>query len=447
MSPVVQILFNLLINSIEGFLIYLLLSRKLHLKPCLPLILVCFILQTISVTCMNQLISTDSLRMMITLGIGAIIALVLSTDSPARSIFWGCTYPVITVLADTLTVILGRLFIRGDWNTLMEYPVSIVMTFFYLFICFCCVLVLIRKNSHSFVFPWFIQFFWFIIVAAGIMASEFLLDLLSQLKGYSAETSNRLLLSVLLLLVILFLSIFLFYYIGILYQKNLDLIEENRQKQFEKQQFDLLSSTNQLLRTWKHDFQHHLSVLEIMLQEKDISSASDYIDSIHTELRHSTWQIQTGNNVLDAVLTSKLPEIQSQGIQFTHSIFLPDSLPLGNLELTSLMGNLLDNAIESCSDPNTSAEKYINLEIKPYNQFLYIDMINSSAGRYRYDHMNHLKSTKKESGHGIGLKRMEQIAADAQGFMKISPKKESFHITIILPLQNQPLPEGDPYES
>ena len=101
------------------------------------------------------------------------------------------------------------------------------------------------------------------------MASEFLLDLLSQLKEYSAGTSNRLFLSVFLLLVILFLSIFLFYYIGILYQKNLDLIEENRQKQFEKQQFDLLSSTNQLLRTWKHDFQHHLSVLEIMLQEKD----------------------------------------------------------------------------------------------------------------------------------------------------------------------------------
>ena len=297
MNPAVQILFNLLINSIEGFLIYLLLSRKLHLKPYLPLILVCFFLQAISVTCMNQLISTDSLRMIITVGINSAIALILSTDSPARSIFWGCAYPVITVLADTLTITFGRLFIRGDWNTLMEYPVSIVMTFFYLFICFCCVLFLIRKNSHSFVFPWFIQIFWFIIVAAGIMASEFLLDLLSQLKKYSAGTSNRLFLSVFLLLVILFLSIFLFYYIGILYQKNLDLIEENRQKQFEKQQFDLLSNTNQLLRTWKHDFQHHLSVLEIMLQEKDISSASDYIDSIHTELRHSTWQIQTGNNV------------------------------------------------------------------------------------------------------------------------------------------------------
>ena len=447
MSPVMQILFNLLINSIEELLIYLLLSRKLHLKPCRPLILVCFILQAISVTCMNQLISTDSLRMAITLGMDSFIALILSTDSPARSIFWGCAYPVITVLADTLTIAFGQLFIRGDCNTLMEYPVSIVMTFFYLFICFCCVLLLIRKNTRSFVFPWFIQIFWFIIVAAGITASEFLLDLLIRLKGCSTGTSNRLFLSVLLLLVILFLSIFLFYYIGILYQKNLALMEENRRKQFEKQQFELLSSTNQLLRTWKHDFQHHLSVLEIMLQEKDISSALDYLDSIHTERKRSTWQIQTGNNVLDAVLTSKLPGIQSQGIQFAHSIFLPDSVPLSNLELTSLMGNLLDNAIESCSNQNISAEKYINLEIKPHNQFLYIAIGNSSSGKYHYDSMNHLQSTKGENGHGIGLKRIEQIVTEAEGFMKISPEKESFHVTIVLPLQNRHLPEGEYHES
>lgn len=446
MSPFIQVLFNVLVNATEAFLIYLLLSRKLHLKPCLPLIWICFILQTLSVTCMNQLISTDSLRMAVTLLIDSCIALILSTDFPARSVFWGCAYPLITVLADTVTVLFGRLFILGDWKTLMEYPVSILMTFLYLFICFCCVLLLIRKNSPGIVFPWFIQVFWLLIVAAGITASEFLLDLLSQLKEYSSGTSSRLFLSVLLLLVILFLSVFLFYYIGILYRNNLDLMEENRQKQFEKQQFDLLSSTNHLLRTWKHDFQHHLSVLEIMLSENDTASASGYLDSIVKEMKRSSWQIQTGNTVLDAVLTSKLPAIQSRGIPFSHSIFLPDSLPLGSLELTSLMGNLLDNAIESCSSQNESAEKYIKLEIKPYNQFLYIDMTNSSTGKYHYDHTNVLQSTKGTGGHGIGLKRIGQIVTDAQGFMKISPEKDSFHITIVLPLQNQPTSKGEPYE-
>ena len=447
MSSMIHVLFDLLVNSIEGLLIYLLLSRKLQFKSNALLILSSFIIQVLAVTCMNQFMSNDSFRMAVTLGINSVIALILSMDSPARSIFWGCTYPVITVLADTLTMVLGHVFIREDWNILMEYPFSIIMTFFYLFICCCCVLLLIRRDTHDFIFPWFIQIFWLMIVIAGIVSSEVLLDLLIQLNDFSAAISRRLFLSILLILAVLFLSIFLFYYIGILYQENLGLIEKNRQKQFEKQQFELLSNTNQMLRTWKHDFMHHLSVLEIMLQQKNIPSALDYLNSIHAEMKQSSWQIQTGNNVLDAVLTSKLSRLQSLGIAFTHNIFLPDLLPLNNLELTSLMGNLLENAIEACSSQDPDSKKYIHLEIKPYNQFLYIDMTNSSSGIYHYDHNNRMRSTKRSSSHGIGLKRIEQITSEAQGFMKISPEKDSFHIIIVLPLQDKQFIEGDQHEA
>ncbi len=123
MSSMMRILFNLLVNSIEGMLIYLLLSRKLQFKFNALLILSCFIIQVLAVTCMNQFMSNDSFRMAVTLGINSAIALILNTDSPARSIFWGCTYPVITVLVDTLTMVLGHVFIRENWNILMEYPV------------------------------------------------------------------------------------------------------------------------------------------------------------------------------------------------------------------------------------------------------------------------------------------------------------------------------------
>ena len=164
-------------------------------------------------------------------------------------------------------------------------------------------------------------------------------------------------------------------------------------------------------------------------------------------MKQSSWQIQTGNNVLDAVLTSKLSRLQSLGIAFTHNIFLPDLLPLNNLELTSLMGNLLENAIEACSCQDTDSKKYIHLEIKPYNQFLYIDMTNSSSGIYRYDHNNRIRSTKRSSNHGIGLKRIEQITSEAQGFMKISPEKDSFHIIIVLPLQDKQFIKGDQHEA
>ena len=447
MSATFEFIFNLLINLSEAFLIYLLLSRKLQLKSSYLLTLVCFLLQALAVTGMNQLIPVVSVRLAITVVLDILITLILSIDSLTKSIFWACVYPIITVFADTLTVVLGSLFIQGSLSSLTEYPTSITMTFLYLLICFFCVILLIKQTSSKFSIPWLIQFAWIFIVLAGIIAIEFLLDLLIQLKESSPYIINRLFLLVIILLVILFFSILFFYYMGILYHKNIELLEENKQKQFEKQQFELLSNTNQLLRTWKHDFQNHLSVLKIMVKKQDFTSVQNYLNSINKEMNQNTWQIQTGNNVLDAVLTSKLSKIQSYDINFTHSVFLPDGLPLNNLELTSLMGNLLDNAIESCANLDSSHKRSICLDIKPYNQFLYINLSNSSAGKHRYNFFNELISTKQEEGHGIGLRRIQHIVTEANGFMKIDPKDDSFHVTIVLPLPNQIITKGNHYES
>lgn len=443
MNAFLQVAFDFVINVFEAFFIYLLLSKKLQLKQSHLFAFFCFLFQSIAVTYMNQFISTDGIRMSITLGIDIVIALILSTDTLTKSIFWGCAYPIITTFSDTMTVLLGELLVSDSSISLMEYPLSIVMTFLYLFICFCSVLFLINKHNSKFSLPWFIQGLWIITIVIGIVTIEFLLDVLIQFKYASSVSINRLFTCAILLLLILFFSISLFYYIGILYQKNLELIEENRQKQFEKQQFELLSNTNQLLRTWKHDLQQHLSVLEIMLKDNDYLSAQDYLNSIHTEIKQNIWQVQTGNHVLDAVLTSKLPKIQSEGICFTHSIFLPEVLPLGNLELTSLMGNLFDNAIEACEKLDSSSKKYITLDIKPFNKFLYINMVNSSNGDYHYNLAHQLLSAKQGIEHGIGLKRIQQIVTETEGFMQTLPGPDSFHITIVFPLPNKAIIEGE----
>ena len=447
MSVTVEFIFNLFVNLSEAFLIYLLLSKKLQLKSSRILILFCFLFQALAVTGMNQFLSVVSTRLVITVILDILITLILSLNSLAKSIFWACVYPIITVFSDTITVALGSFFIRDSLSSLTEYPTNITMTLTYLFICFFCVILLVKKNSSKFSIPWIFQFAWIFIVLAGIIAIEFLLDVLIQLKDFSSYVTNRLFWATILLLIILFFAILLFYYIGILYHNNIELMEENKQKQFEKQQFELLSNTNQILRTWKHDLQNHLSVLKIMIQEKNLDAVQNYLNSINKDMNQSTWQVQTGNNVLDAVLTSKLPQIQSYNIDFVHSVFLPDFLPLNNLELTSLMGNLLDNAIESCTNLDSSHNKFIHLDIKPYNQFLYINVSNSSAGKHRYNSLNELISTKQEAGHGIGLKRIKQIVTEANGFMKIEPQNDSFHVTIVLPLQAKQFMKGNSYES
>lgn len=354
---------------------------------------------------------------------------------------------IIVIFSDSVTFQLGALLTNfSASDRLYEPPISIVMTWLYFFICFICVFLLTRKKGQDFTFPWYFFLILTIIILLGIGAVELLLDLLLLLDNGSLLIERILFFSISVIFLILIFTILLIRYIGNLYQKNLILAEENQLKQFEQQQFELLNNANQMLRSWKHDFHNHLAAIRTLMEHKEYQEAQSYLNTITQDLNKNSWQVRTGNSIIDAVLTSKLPRIQDDNIEFIHSIFLPDTLPLGSIELTSLLGNLMDNAIDACGQipQNNNAnniqeagKRYIHLEIKPYNQCLFLDITNSSTGKYRYNLSHTLISTKKRPEHGIGLKRIEKIVSEADGFLQITPETESFHVNILLPLSEE----------
>lgn len=427
--------FTLMINFIETCFIFYLLSNKLLLKKSPFLLVACFIFECTAVTLMNYLAINSTFRMIITLIIDILITFIISLSKPAETLFWGSIYIIIVIFADTITFELGALLTSHSATALLyEPPISLIMTLIYLFICFCSVFILTRKKGQLFTFPWYIYLIFIMLIVFGILGVELLLDLLLELNHISKFAENILFFSISVILLILVFSILLIRYLGILYRKNLELMKENQQIQFERQQYELLINTTKMLQIWKHDFSHHISVLQIMAKNGEMKQLENYLNTINQKLEQKTWKTKTGNSVIDAIFTSKLPRIENDNIAFTHSIFLPEKLPLENLELASLLGNLLDNAIEACEQIPETEKRFIKIEIKPYNQFLFFDITNSTLGTYHFDTFHHLTSTKKEIGHGIGLKRVEHIVSNANGFLEITPEDNLFHINILIPL-------------
>lgn len=446
-------LFGIFINLIETFLFFHLLSNKLILKENHFLITCCMIIQFTLITVLNLLPVNSIFRIIIILLLQIGIAFIISLSRPSQTLFWGSMYMIIVIFSDSATFLFGALLTNySASDRLYKPPMNIIMTLLYLFICFTCVFLLTRKRGQNFTFPWYFFLMLAIIILLGIAAVELLLELLLLMDNNSVLIERILFFSISVIFLILIFTIVSIRCIGNLYQKNLALTEENRQKQFEQQQFELLNNTNQILRSWKHDFQNHLTTIQIMMENQKYQETQAYLNTISQDLNKSSWQVRTGNSIIDAVLTSKLPRIQDGNIEFIHSIFLPDRLPLGSIELTSLLGNLMDNAIDACeqipenNDADTAQEKrkrYIHLEIKPYNQNLFLDITNSSSGKYRYNISHTLISTKKGFGHGIGLKRIEQMVSEADGFLQITPETDSFHVNILMPLPDEISPKGE----
>ena len=136
------------------------------------------------------------------------------------------------------------------------------------------------------------------------------------------------------------------------------------------------------------------------------------------------------------MLSIKTFAIKNAGIRFHQKLFLSKnlSLPITDVQMCSLLSNLLDNAIEACE--KVAVNPFINLCIQTAKMNLILTIQNSSDGRYNYTEDGQLQSTKESPEHGLGLIRIKEIVETANGIYKISPKQDIFEITILLPLED-----------
>ena len=200
---------------------------------------------------------------------------------------------------------------------------------------------------------------------------------------------------------------------------------------------------------WKHEADNHLITCCQLLENGKDRDCIRYLHSLLETADLSRRDIRTGNSVLDAVLSSRLGDAAGRQIRIQNQIILPDSLkfPVGDTELSAILCCALDNAAEACMKLDNAAEacmklpaaeRYICTTIKLLKSTLMIQIENSSDGIYLQDGDGMPATTKEENKaeHGIGLRRIADIAEKAGGFLKILPEKDRFTLCVLLPLED-----------
>lgn len=430
-----QILFELLINLLDCIIFFYLISKKLTITKNPVLRIFCFLFFWASVMILNSINLPSTPRMLLTFLIMNITALIISRSPKAHTLFWGSLYMIICTLSDFVTFFAGYIFTSNTANERLYTPsIRNQLTLIYLFTAFLITLFITRKKSEKQKISTFLYVSYSLLILFAFSAIELLIDLLPTIDQKSIHNEWIIYYVIIIFFIILSLVTALLYFLNRLYQKNLLLSAELQCQQFEARQYETLSHTNQILRTWKHDFKHYLSVIQILNSQKNYDQLTDYISSLSVELEKPIWSIQTGNHIVDAIISSKLPVMEKQHIHFSHELFFPRELPLTSLELTSLLGNLFDNAIEACAKVYPVTQRTIDLQIKCYNQSLLFIMTNRYNGKYKRSGQNRFYSTKEEGVHGIGLQRITKIIEHANGFIQINPDADFFQVNIVIPL-------------
>lgn len=357
--------------------------------------------------------------------------------STKEKLLWGCLYRIIDLISDSGVFLFFNLISDSQdaFFLINNYPLRHIFSCAYLLVLFSLTIMISHMHWERFSLPLWLLPLSFLMVILGITAVDFLINVILDLNHSGNFPQNEPLYgAILVFLIICIFLLGLIVYVNHIYQKNIHLMENQQIYKLEHQQLELVSTTSQALRIWKHDFHHHLATIGSLLGSGRTEEALTYIQHINTSFSALSFGIFTGNQMVDAILSAKLLPIQQAGISFTHTLYLPEKLPLDDISTTSLLGNLLDNATAACLAIPEKEKRYINLSIKPFHDSVTIRLENSSLGQYRYTDKNVLRSTKDGQHHGIGLTRIREISENAGGFCEILPETDKFTITIVLPL-------------
>ena len=196
--------------------------------------------------------------------------------------------------------------------------------------------------------------------------------------------------------------------------------------------YEEVQNIYQKMRGWRHDYHNHIQTMKAHLALNQLDELIDYLDMLDIDLQTVDTVLKTGNIKLDAILNSKLSLITSKKIHVNTKAQVPAKLTVNEIDLCVIIGNLLDNALESCEKIPDISKRFIRIYIGALKQQLYISVTNSAGGKVKKVGKSYL--TTKSGSYGFGLVRVDKIVEKYGGYVNRQNEESVFATEIMLPI-------------
>lgn len=173
-----------------------------------------------------------------------------------------------------------------------------------------------------------------------------------------------------------------------------------------------------------HEIRHQLTALDCLCQNRDYSAMQDLLADILREQEAQTARF-TGNLTVNAILQDAAARAKQADISFRASVHIPDSLPIPEIDLCSLLMNMLDNALEGAARVAPPRERAVSVRIKISGDYLALRCQNTFDGKLKRDKNGNLQTTKGDAiSHGFGCRQMMKIAEKYQSVVHFDTPEE-----------------------
>jgi hypothetical protein len=187
--------------------------------------------------------------------------------------------------------------------------------------------------------------------------------------------------------------------------------------------------TTALVYQQRHDMHHHNAVIIEMLQNGDTGQLMNYMKSVDLMLDSQNSKTFCSNSIANSIFNIYTRRAKAEGIMITFHVSMPKVIGIDNIDLTCVLGNALENAIEGCLRLPKDVEREINVIVKFLDNRLRVQVENSCSTDIVFE--GELPVTQKQGG-GTGTKSILYTAERYDGTAGFSVIDGKFITQIVL---------------
>lgn len=177
---------------------------------------------------------------------------------------------------------------------------------------------------------------------------------------------------------------------------------QDREEQ-DKRYFEIIEQSNKDMRIFSHDIKNHLTQIRNL---ENIEAVQSYIDSIYPNIEKFSFTGISKNKMLDLIISKYVTLCEKKNIKFSVDVKTANLAYVSDSDLSTLMNNLLDNAVEAAERAD---ERFIQVYIFSKGSMHDGLVIKNSCFVPPETENGELKTTKQnKKTHGVGTKSIRK---------------------------------------
>lgn len=187
-------------------------------------------------------------------------------------------------------------------------------------------------------------------------------------------------------------------------------------------------SDEERVRSIYHDLKNHLLILQA--QAESGQAAAPYIRKLQEQIQAYENYYRTGNEFLDIIIRDKARTAQERQIDFSAAVTLSDSDFIDPLDISTIFGNALDNAIEA-SERLPEDQRLITVKAGRIRDLLVMSVENNALP----ETIRPERTTKEDAFvHGFGIPNIRKAVERYGGQCSIKTEEGRFVLKIMIPV-------------